>query len=360
MAVRSRRFGRRSPARRKTAAMREHDRSNRSRRRATRVAAARSIRRCAFCRARERDAMFEIYSFCRAVDDIADDRPARATHAARTAASAGAPTSTRSMPAAPPAHARSRASRCSEFGLRREDFLAVIDGMEMDVVADIRAPDRATLDLYCDRVASAVGRLSVRVFGMADAERHRARASSRPRAAAHQHPARSRRGCRRSGGSICRARRLRRRRHHRRTDPATVLAQSECSASAASTLIGARARAISSQADAIMARQPRRAVRAPRIMGEAYRVDPRPACRARLVRRRASRCAIEPRLLLSCDLCATRSSDERERSMSSAPGSPALSAAVRLAQARQRRHRARGHGVRPAGAAAPITMPRST
>ena len=53
-----------------------------------------------------------------------------------------------------------------EFGLRREDFHAVIDGMEMDVVTDIRAPDDATLDTYCDRVASAVGRLSVRVFGM--------------------------------------------------------------------------------------------------------------------------------------------------------------------------------------------------
>ena len=53
-----------------------------------------------------------------------------------------------------------------QFDLQREDFLAVIDGMEMDVAADIRAPDAATLDLYCDRVASAVGRLSVRVFGM--------------------------------------------------------------------------------------------------------------------------------------------------------------------------------------------------
>ena len=52
------------------------------------------------------------------------------------------------------------------FGLRREDFQAVIDGMEMDVVADIRAPDWAKLDAYCDRVASAVGRLSVRIFGM--------------------------------------------------------------------------------------------------------------------------------------------------------------------------------------------------
>jgi phytoene/squalene synthetase len=36
----------------------------------------------------------------------------------------------------------------------------------MDVPQDIRAPDLATLDLYCDRVASAVGRLSVRVFGL--------------------------------------------------------------------------------------------------------------------------------------------------------------------------------------------------
>ncbi len=54
------------------------------------------------------------------------------------------------------------------FGLKREDFLAIVDGMEMDVPQDIRAPDLATLDLYCDRVASAVGRLSVRVFGLAE------------------------------------------------------------------------------------------------------------------------------------------------------------------------------------------------
>jgi phytoene synthase len=36
----------------------------------------------------------------------------------------------------------------------------------MDVDGDIRGPDLATLDLYCDCVASAVGRLSVKVFGM--------------------------------------------------------------------------------------------------------------------------------------------------------------------------------------------------
>jgi phytoene/squalene synthetase len=36
----------------------------------------------------------------------------------------------------------------------------------MDAREDIRAPDWTTLDLYCDRVASAVGRLSVNVFGL--------------------------------------------------------------------------------------------------------------------------------------------------------------------------------------------------
>lgn len=59
-------------------------------------------------------------------------------------------------------------SSVKQFGLRREDFIAIIDGMEMDVPADIRAPDAQTLDLYCDRVASAVGRLSVRVFGLGE------------------------------------------------------------------------------------------------------------------------------------------------------------------------------------------------
>jgi phytoene synthase len=52
------------------------------------------------------------------------------------------------------------------YGLRKEDFLTVMDGMDMDVAEDIVAPDLKTLDLYCERVASAVGRLSIKVFGM--------------------------------------------------------------------------------------------------------------------------------------------------------------------------------------------------
>ncbi len=65
-----------------------------------------------------------------------------------------------------PAQTRFLAPAVAQYGLRLEDFRAVLDGMDMDVAEDIVAPTLAALDLYCDRVASAVGRLSIKVFGM--------------------------------------------------------------------------------------------------------------------------------------------------------------------------------------------------
>jgi len=114
----------------------------------------------------QREAMFQIYSFCRQVDDIADsdgprDERLKALQQWRDDIDA-------LYQGRPPARLRDYAASVRRFDLRREDFLAIVDGMEMDVPRDIRAPDLATLDLYCDRVASAVGRLSVRVFGMAE------------------------------------------------------------------------------------------------------------------------------------------------------------------------------------------------
>ena len=120
----------------------------------------------------QRQAMFEIYSFCRAVDDIADEGGPRA-EAPRAGCNAGAPISPRSTPAGRRrGSTRSRRRGRRAFGMKHEDFLAVIDGMEMDVERTVGAgaTDWATLDLYCDRVASAVGRLSVRVFGMDEAD----------------------------------------------------------------------------------------------------------------------------------------------------------------------------------------------
>ncbi len=51
-------------------------------------------------------------------------------------------------------------------------------GWKWDVAEDIVAPDLATLDLYCERVASAVGRLSIKVFGMDEGPGLRPRPSS--------------------------------------------------------------------------------------------------------------------------------------------------------------------------------------
>jgi len=112
----------------------------------------------------QREAMFLIYSFCRQVDDIADSdgpRPERLAALQRWRDDIDALYQGR-----PPARLVDYVASVKKFDLKREDFLAVVDGMEMDVPQDIRAPDLTTLDLYCDRVASAVGRLSVRVFGL--------------------------------------------------------------------------------------------------------------------------------------------------------------------------------------------------
>ncbi len=113
----------------------------------------------------EREAMYAIYAFCRQVDDIADDQGGdRASRAADLAAWRADIDSL--YAGRPPGRAALVAEAVRRFDLDRADFHAVIDGMAMDVAGDIRWPDAATLDLYCDRVASAVGRLSVRVFGM--------------------------------------------------------------------------------------------------------------------------------------------------------------------------------------------------
>ena len=112
----------------------------------------------------QREAMFQIYSFCRQVDDIADSDGPREQRLA--ALQLWRQDIDALYQGRPPARLRDYVASVQRFALEREDFLAVVDGMEMDVPQDIRAPDLATLDLYCDRVASAVGRLSVRVFGL--------------------------------------------------------------------------------------------------------------------------------------------------------------------------------------------------
>jgi len=116
----------------------------------------------------EREAMYAIYGFCRLVDDIADDQ--QGNREGRMQALDAWRADLDSLYAGgPPGQAALVAEAVKRFNLDRADFEAVIDGMAMDVDRDIRWPPMAELDLYCDRVASAVGRLSVRIFGMDEA-----------------------------------------------------------------------------------------------------------------------------------------------------------------------------------------------
>ena len=116
----------------------------------------------------KRSGMYAIYAFCREVDDIADDiigagaeerkrqklgewrEEIQHVFAGRAQTIVGLAL----LPA------------IKNFSLRQEDFSSVIAGMEMDAGNSVRIENMDELTLYCDRVASAVGRLSTRVFGL--------------------------------------------------------------------------------------------------------------------------------------------------------------------------------------------------
>jgi squalene synthase HpnD len=213
----------------------------------------------------QREAMFEVYSFCKAVDDIADGAAPRDWRLARLAEwrerigalYAGS---------VPPGLER-LAQVAKRFGLRREDFLAVIEGMEMDATDDLRAPTLDELDFYCDRVASAVGRLSVRVFGMAEDDgielaHHLGRALQLTNILRDIDEDAA-------VGRLYLPREALQRAGVESVDPAAVLADPRLAA-ACNYVVGL-VREHFARADAIVARCPRRQVRAPRIMAEAYR-----------------------------------------------------------------------------------------
>lgn len=113
----------------------------------------------------KRNAMYAIYAFCREVDDIADGSADVETKRSRLGEWRG---EVERLYGKRPRHGIAKAllEPVDRFALHKEDFRAVIDGMEMDAAPKLRIADMAELELYCDRVACAVGRLSVKVFGL--------------------------------------------------------------------------------------------------------------------------------------------------------------------------------------------------
>jgi len=111
-----------------------------------------------------REAMYAIYAFCRVVDDIADGPDQVENKLARLdqwraeidRLYDGRPSEIISYALRRP---------IEDYALPRVEFLAIIDGMEMDARDTIHAPSPEEYTLYCRRVAGAVGKLSIRAFG---------------------------------------------------------------------------------------------------------------------------------------------------------------------------------------------------
>jgi squalene synthase HpnD len=213
-----------------------------------------------------REAMYAVYAFCRAVDDIADDGgPQRERMAALDAwrADIDALYAGEVRPST-----AALAPHVALYRLPRESFHEIIDGMAMDVEADIQAPSWDTLDLYCDRVASAVGRLSARIFGLPGGEADHL--------AHHLGRALQLTNILRDIDEDAAINRLYLPREpmlaHGMRDltPAAVLAHPALPAVCAE--VAERAVAFFDEADRVMARQQPRVVRAPRLMEAAYRL----------------------------------------------------------------------------------------
>ncbi|WP_041793844.1 presqualene diphosphate synthase HpnD [Pararhodospirillum photometricum] len=114
-----------------------------------------------------RESMYALYAFCRVVDDIADGTEPEGDKRAALARWRDEIAALYD-PRREPTHPVARALEGPRWrhALRQEDFLAVIEGMEMDAGQRVRLEDVPALELYCDRVACAVGRLSNRIFGV--------------------------------------------------------------------------------------------------------------------------------------------------------------------------------------------------
>jgi phytoene synthase len=113
----------------------------------------------------KRDAMSALYAFCREVDDVADDETVPTEKRCAQLADWRADVK-RACENQPPKFAVNRELQLviKQFGLRFELFDELIKGCEMDLDTK-RYEHFEQLELYCYRVASVVGLLSIEIFG---------------------------------------------------------------------------------------------------------------------------------------------------------------------------------------------------
>ncbi|MEM8791189.1 MAG: squalene/phytoene synthase family protein [Pseudomonadota bacterium] len=111
-----------------------------------------------------REGMWALYAFSRVIDDIADeDWPLDDKHRLLDDWRQEVGRIYDGQPLSAVGHALVEPVRL--FDLPRAEFLALIDGMQMDADGPMVAPPIADLRLYTRRVAGAVGMISMRIFG---------------------------------------------------------------------------------------------------------------------------------------------------------------------------------------------------
>jgi phytoene synthase len=116
----------------------------------------------------KRDAMSALYAFCRAVDDVADE-DSIPTAQRREQLSAWREDIRRACENKKPEFILNQEFQpvIQKFKLPFARFDELIKGCEMDLDT-VRHEDFAQLELYCYRVASVVGLLSIEIFGYAN------------------------------------------------------------------------------------------------------------------------------------------------------------------------------------------------
>jgi 15-cis-phytoene synthase len=116
----------------------------------------------------KRDAMSALYAFCREVDDVADEESAP-VEKRRQQLAAWRDDVRRACGAESPQFPVNRElqSVIRQYHLPFENFDALLQGVEMDLDTK-RYEDYERLELYCYRVASVVGLLSIEIFGYQD------------------------------------------------------------------------------------------------------------------------------------------------------------------------------------------------
>jgi len=114
----------------------------------------------------KRRAITALYAFCREVDDVVDE--CTDEQVARTTLGWWR-VQVAEIYYGKPQHpvALALVPVVQQFNMAQEHLLEIIDGMEMDL-DQVRYADFKSLQLYCYRVASVVGLLSVEIFGYTD------------------------------------------------------------------------------------------------------------------------------------------------------------------------------------------------